>query len=157
MDDLNHDGRVNFADARVVLAAVERVERAYPDLVGGRRPLSLQRARRSVRPHRRARRARALGTRRARREIATSSLAHGEIEPARRRSVLRLPGHLEALVHDAFGRRHRRLPTPSPSGDTRRRVFLEPFLAARCQRCNVRIAHVARDNYIPLFFPRNTK
>lgn len=35
MDDINHDGRVNFADARVVLAAVERVERAYPDLVGG--------------------------------------------------------------------------------------------------------------------------
>ena len=35
MDDLNRDGRVNFADARVVLAAVERVERAYPDLVGG--------------------------------------------------------------------------------------------------------------------------
>jgi uncharacterized protein YcbK (DUF882 family) len=35
MDDLNHDGRVNFADARVVLAAVERVEREYPDLVGG--------------------------------------------------------------------------------------------------------------------------
>ena len=35
MDDLNHDGRVNFADARVILAAVERVEREYPDLVGG--------------------------------------------------------------------------------------------------------------------------
>ena len=35
MDDLNRDGRINFADARVVLAAVERVERAYPDLVGG--------------------------------------------------------------------------------------------------------------------------
>jgi uncharacterized protein YcbK (DUF882 family) len=35
MDDLNHDGRVNFADARVILAAVERVERQYPDLVGG--------------------------------------------------------------------------------------------------------------------------
>ncbi len=35
MDDLNHDGRVNFSDARVILAAVERVEREYPDLVGG--------------------------------------------------------------------------------------------------------------------------
>jgi uncharacterized protein YcbK (DUF882 family) len=35
MDDLNRDGRINFADARVVRAAVERVERAYPELVGG--------------------------------------------------------------------------------------------------------------------------
>jgi uncharacterized protein YcbK (DUF882 family) len=35
MDDLNGDGRVNFADVRIVLAAVERVEREYPDLVGG--------------------------------------------------------------------------------------------------------------------------
>ncbi len=35
MDDLNHDGRVDFRDASVVLAAVERVEGAYPDLVGG--------------------------------------------------------------------------------------------------------------------------
>jgi uncharacterized protein YcbK (DUF882 family) len=35
MDDLNHDGRVNFGDARVILAAVERIERQYPDLVGG--------------------------------------------------------------------------------------------------------------------------
>jgi len=35
MDDLNHDGRVDFRDARVVLAAVERVEARYPDLVGG--------------------------------------------------------------------------------------------------------------------------
>ncbi|HUQ20489.1 MAG TPA: hypothetical protein VM099_12820 [Gemmatimonadaceae bacterium] len=35
MDDLNRDGRINFADVRVVLAAVERVEREYPDLVGG--------------------------------------------------------------------------------------------------------------------------
>ena len=35
MDDLNGDGRVNMADTRVVLAAVERVERKYPDLVGG--------------------------------------------------------------------------------------------------------------------------
>lgn len=35
MDDLNGDGRVNFSDTRVVLASVERVERAYPELVGG--------------------------------------------------------------------------------------------------------------------------
>jgi len=35
MDDLNRDGRVNVKDVRVVLAAVERVERQYPDLVGG--------------------------------------------------------------------------------------------------------------------------
>ena len=35
MDDLNRDGRVNFADVRIVLAAVERVEHQYPDLVGG--------------------------------------------------------------------------------------------------------------------------
>lgn len=35
MDDLNGDGRVTFADVRVILAAVERVEREYPDLVGG--------------------------------------------------------------------------------------------------------------------------
>jgi hypothetical protein len=35
MDDLNHDGRVDFRDARVILAAVERVEAKYPDLVGG--------------------------------------------------------------------------------------------------------------------------
>ena len=35
MDDLNHDGQIDFRDARVVLAAVERVELKYPDLVGG--------------------------------------------------------------------------------------------------------------------------
>ena len=35
MDDLNHDGRVNIRDAEVIEAAVERVERAYPALVGG--------------------------------------------------------------------------------------------------------------------------
>ncbi|MGI9090446.1 MAG: hypothetical protein ACR2GG_04990 [Gemmatimonadaceae bacterium] len=35
MDDLNHDGRVDLADARVILAAVARVERAHPSLVGG--------------------------------------------------------------------------------------------------------------------------
>jgi uncharacterized protein YcbK (DUF882 family) len=35
MDDLNRDGRVNMRDVRVVLAAVERVEKQYPDLLGG--------------------------------------------------------------------------------------------------------------------------
>jgi len=35
MDDLNGDGRVNVRDTRIILAAVERVERTYPDLVGG--------------------------------------------------------------------------------------------------------------------------
>ncbi|HVF15993.1 MAG TPA: hypothetical protein VNA21_03755 [Steroidobacteraceae bacterium] len=35
MDDLNGDGRVNVRDTRVILAAVERVEKKYPDLVGG--------------------------------------------------------------------------------------------------------------------------
>ena len=35
MDDLNHDGRVDFQDTEVILNAVERVERAYPELVGG--------------------------------------------------------------------------------------------------------------------------
>ena len=35
MDDLNHDGRVDFRDAQVIADATERVERAYPALVGG--------------------------------------------------------------------------------------------------------------------------
>jgi hypothetical protein len=35
MDDLNHDGRITIDDARVILAAVERVEAAHPELVGG--------------------------------------------------------------------------------------------------------------------------
>lgn len=35
MDDLNHDGRVDFRDTEVILRAVERVERTYPELVGG--------------------------------------------------------------------------------------------------------------------------
>ncbi len=35
MDDLNHDGRVNQGDARVILESVERVEKQYPALVGG--------------------------------------------------------------------------------------------------------------------------
>jgi len=35
MDDLNGDGRVDFRDTEVILRAVERVERTYPELVGG--------------------------------------------------------------------------------------------------------------------------
>ena len=35
MDDLNGDRRVDHRDARVILDAVERVERAHPDLMGG--------------------------------------------------------------------------------------------------------------------------
>jgi hypothetical protein len=35
MDDLNRDGRVDARDARVIAAAVERVEHRHPDLVGG--------------------------------------------------------------------------------------------------------------------------
>ena len=35
MDDLNHDGRISIDDARVILAAVNRVEAAHPELVGG--------------------------------------------------------------------------------------------------------------------------
>ena len=35
MDDLNGDGRSDTRDAAVIRAAVERVERAWPDLVGG--------------------------------------------------------------------------------------------------------------------------
>ena len=35
MDDLNHDGRVDINDSRVILAAEDRVERAHPELVGG--------------------------------------------------------------------------------------------------------------------------
>ena len=35
MDDLNRDRRVDSRDARVILQAVERVERAHPELVGG--------------------------------------------------------------------------------------------------------------------------
>ncbi|MBA2708967.1 MAG: DUF882 domain-containing protein [Gemmatimonadaceae bacterium] len=35
MDDLNRDGRVNIGDARVILAAVNRVEAAHPSLIGG--------------------------------------------------------------------------------------------------------------------------
>jgi uncharacterized protein YcbK (DUF882 family) len=35
MDDLNRDGRVDMRDSQVLAAAVERVERAHPELVGG--------------------------------------------------------------------------------------------------------------------------
>lgn len=35
MDDLNHDGRVSIDDARVIEQAVDRVEAAHPELVGG--------------------------------------------------------------------------------------------------------------------------
>ena len=35
LDDLNRDGRVDTRDVTVMLAAVERVERRYPDLIGG--------------------------------------------------------------------------------------------------------------------------
>jgi uncharacterized protein YcbK (DUF882 family) len=35
MDDLNKDGRVNKEDARVIGKAAERVEKKYPELVGG--------------------------------------------------------------------------------------------------------------------------
>lgn len=35
LDDLNHDGRVNSRDVRILVDAIEAVERQYPDLVGG--------------------------------------------------------------------------------------------------------------------------
>jgi len=35
MDDLNGDGRINLSDAKVIGEAVDRVERKYPQLVGG--------------------------------------------------------------------------------------------------------------------------
>jgi hypothetical protein len=35
MDDLNRDGRIDYRDARVILDAVEQVERMHGDLVGG--------------------------------------------------------------------------------------------------------------------------
>jgi hypothetical protein len=35
MDDLNRDGRINIADSRVMLEALDRVETAHPELVGG--------------------------------------------------------------------------------------------------------------------------
>jgi uncharacterized protein YcbK (DUF882 family) len=35
MDDLNHDGKISIDDSRVVEAAVDRVEKAHPEFVGG--------------------------------------------------------------------------------------------------------------------------
>jgi hypothetical protein len=35
MDDLDHDGRSTIADSRVVQEAVDRVEKAHPELLGG--------------------------------------------------------------------------------------------------------------------------
>jgi hypothetical protein len=35
MDDLNHDGRIDINDSRVIEAAVNRVEAAHPELIGG--------------------------------------------------------------------------------------------------------------------------
>jgi len=35
MDDLDHDGKITIGDARVISAAVDRVEAAHPELVGG--------------------------------------------------------------------------------------------------------------------------
>ncbi len=35
MSDLNGDRKVNFADVKMILDAVERVEARYPELVGG--------------------------------------------------------------------------------------------------------------------------
>jgi hypothetical protein len=35
LDDLNHDGRVNAKDVKIMVDAIEAVERDYPELVGG--------------------------------------------------------------------------------------------------------------------------
>ena len=35
MDDLNHDGKISIDDARVIAQAVDRVEAAHPETVGG--------------------------------------------------------------------------------------------------------------------------
>jgi hypothetical protein len=35
MDDLNHDGKISIADAKVIQDAVDRVDAAHPELVGG--------------------------------------------------------------------------------------------------------------------------
>jgi uncharacterized protein YcbK (DUF882 family) len=35
MDDLDHDGRITMNDAKVIEAAVDRVEAAHPELIGG--------------------------------------------------------------------------------------------------------------------------
>lgn len=47
LDDLNHDGRVNSKDLRILVDAIEAVERRYPELVGG---LGLYRATRTHGP-----------------------------------------------------------------------------------------------------------
>ncbi|HEY3285629.1 MAG TPA: DUF882 domain-containing protein [Gemmatimonadaceae bacterium] len=47
LDDLNHDGRVNSKDIRIMADAVESVERQYPELVGG---LGVYRATRARQP-----------------------------------------------------------------------------------------------------------
>lgn len=47
MDDLNRDGRVDIRDTRIVLQSVDRVEREFPDLMGG---AGLYRANRSHGP-----------------------------------------------------------------------------------------------------------
>ena len=47
LDDLNHDGRVNAKDTKILADAVEAVERQYPELVGG---LGLYRATRGHSP-----------------------------------------------------------------------------------------------------------
>ena len=35
MDDLNHDGKISIDDAKVIEAAVDRVDAAHPELIGG--------------------------------------------------------------------------------------------------------------------------
>ena len=35
MDDMNHDGRIDTRDGRLIVNAAERVERAHPELIGG--------------------------------------------------------------------------------------------------------------------------
>lgn len=35
MDDLNGDGRIDYRDAQVIVAAVERVEESFSSLIGG--------------------------------------------------------------------------------------------------------------------------
>jgi hypothetical protein len=35
MDDLNHDGRIDIRDAKVIEESVDRVEREHPELIGG--------------------------------------------------------------------------------------------------------------------------
>ncbi|HMA22982.1 MAG TPA: hypothetical protein VKP00_03280 [Gemmatimonadaceae bacterium] len=35
MDDLDHDGKISIDDARIILQAVDRVDAAHPELIGG--------------------------------------------------------------------------------------------------------------------------